>query len=115
MTGRTTAALGPLRLSTYSGQAGVSRHVGSSVSSSPQLWSPQQAFRGSHWTIALRQSDQPPLTGEYPHLLERKGEMPGRRCSLWQARHVAGLELQHGSVLDLDPRLTFENKEHLRG
>ena len=38
--------------------------------------------------------------------------MPGRHRPLWQARHVAGLQLQHGSIFNFDPRLTFEHEEH---
>src|SRR5215207_6833424 len=56
-----------------------------------------------------------PLPREHPHLLERKSEMPGRRRSLWQARHIAGLQLQYRSILNFDPRLTFEHEEHLGG
>src|SRR4051794_5006772 len=41
--------------------------------------------------------------------------MPGRRRSLRQARHVTALQLEDGSVLDLDPCLAFEHEEHLGG
>ena len=58
-------------------------------------------------------SDEPPFTGEHPHLFERKGEMPARHRSLWEARHVASLQLQHGTILNFDPRLTFEHEQHL--